>query len=163
MPSCPTSPTSQRVTTVHSRTTQTAIVLGVCAALAGAVPASATSQARPRAGKYAGQETYNNDPLPVTFNVSRDRKRVMRFSGQAEVKGGCTNHITGFQAPTGPMAITAQGRFSASSRNYPQPGVRVKVTGTFVSRVKAKGHIKVRIAKHPGCTASRPFVAQRTP
>jgi hypothetical protein len=135
----------------------------VCAALAGVVPASATSVARPRAGKYAGQETYNNNPLPVTFNVSRNRKRVMRFSGQAQVKRGCTNHITGFQAPTGPMTITAAGRFSARSTSYPQPGVRVKVTGTFVSRVKARGHISVRIAKPKGCNASRPFTAQRTP
>jgi hypothetical protein len=147
-----------------ARVARLALLAAVTVSVVGVVPAAAAGQAKPRAGRYAGQEVYDNNPLPVTFNVSRDRSRVVRFTGQAVTKDGCTNHITSFQAPSGPMTITAAGRFSATSTStsYPQPGVRVKVTGTFVSRLKAKGHISIRISKHRDCNARRPFTAQRT-
>jgi hypothetical protein len=138
-----------------------AVAAGVVAALAGTVPAAVAGQATPRTGKFVGQEEFGNNPLAVSFTVPKNRQRVLDFSGQAEAKDGCTNHITGFSAPDRPMTITADGHFSAVSRNYPK-GVRVKVTGTFTSRAKARGHISVRIAKLDGCNASRLFTAVRT-
>jgi hypothetical protein len=128
------------------RTAQIAVLATFAVVLGSTLPAAASSQHRPRAGKFAGQERYDSDSLPVTFTVSRDRARVLRFVGQAAVKDGCTNHITGFQA---------------TSKNYPQPGVRVRVTGRFVSRSKARGHVSVRIANSTGCNVSRPFSARR--
>lgn len=141
-------------------------VVGAAAAaltvMAGAVPTSAVGDLKPRAGKYLGKEAFGSTPLPVTFTVSRDRTRVTKFTAQAQVRNGCSNHITSFQAPTGPMTVSSDGRFSAKSKNYPQQGVRVRVTGVFTSRTKARGHISVRIAKQKDCDARRVFRAKRS-
>jgi hypothetical protein len=138
------------------------VVVAVAAGTAALpVPAGAVAVSGPRPGKYAGTEAFGTTPLPVKFMVSRNRLRVRKFTAQAQVKAGCTNHITSFQAPTGPMSISADGGFSAVSRNYPQNGVRVRVSGIFTSRTKARGHVSVRIAKHPECDARRPFHARR--
>jgi hypothetical protein len=125
-----------------------------------AVPAAGTTTITPRAGKYGGHEAFGNNPLPVSFRVPRTKERVVSFNGQAVVQDGCTNHITSFQAPTGPMPIDANGRFAATSTNYPQKGVRVRVTGTFVRANRVRGHISVHIAKTRGCNARRLFVAR---
>jgi hypothetical protein len=144
------------------------LAIGVAAAVAvaiplvGAVPTAAVSDSKPRAGKYVGKEAFDNTPLPVSFVVSRDRTRVTKFTAQAQVRDGCSNRITSFQAPTGPMSIGADGRFTARSHNYPQHGVRVRVSGVFVSRTKARGHISVRLAKQPDCNASRFFHARKS-
>jgi hypothetical protein len=142
-----------------------AVGLAACVTLGvvtvGAVPAGGVTQLKPRAGNYIGHETFGDNPLPVSFTVSRDRTRVVDFRGQAAAREGCTNRITSFQAPTGPMPISAAGRFSDTSTNYPQRGVRVKVIGRFISRIRVRGHIRVRIAKMPACTASRLFTARR--
>jgi len=130
-------------------------------AVALPLPVSAVGTSQPRSGKYAGTEAFGTTPLPVKFIVSRNRLRVRKFTAQAQVKAGCSNHITSFQTPTGPMSISADGKFSAESRNYPQKGVRVRVSGVFVSGTKARGHISVRIAKHPECNARRVFHAKR--
>jgi hypothetical protein len=141
-----------------------AIALGLAlAAIASSeLPASAGSQDKPRAGSFAGQEANGDNPLPVSFNVPKKRNRVIHFVGQAETKTGCTNHITGFQAPTGPMHIDSNGHFTATSTNYPQDGVTVTVHGGFTSRIKARGHIAVRVAHVKGCNSSRLFTVQRT-
>jgi hypothetical protein len=138
-----------------------AVAVAVAIPVLSAVPTAAVSDSKPRAGKYVGKEAFGTTPLPVSFVVSRDRLRVTKFTGQAQARNGCSNHITSFQAPTGPMTIGADGRFKASSHNYPQQGVQVRVTGRFVSRTKARGHISVRIANQPDCNARRSFHARR--
>ena len=139
------------------------IGLGIGAAVVGlVVPASAAPQVAPRAGHYSGSEAVKPSPLPVTFVVSKNRRRVQAFAAEAQVKAGCTNHITEFQAPTGPMPISTAGRFSRSSRAYPQKGVQVTVTGHFTSPTTVSGHITIRLSTVKGCNASRPFSAQRT-
>jgi len=137
--------------------------VAVClAAVAGAaIPAAAGTAITPRAGAFSGQETAGANPLPVTFTVAKGRKRVVHFVGQAETRAGCTNHITGFQAPTGPMKINKGAHFTASSSNYPQKGVTVTVTGRFTSPTTARGHISVRIVHVKGCAISRLFTASR--
>jgi hypothetical protein len=134
----------------------------VVAVLGGVVSAAAATTATPRAGKYAGAEANGAAPLPVTFVVTPDRTRITSFNGQSAEKDGCTNHIKSFEAPPGPMAISPTGTFSATSTNHAQKGVRVKVTGHFVSQVKARGRISVRVRKVDGCNISRPFTAHRT-
>jgi hypothetical protein len=137
--------------------------IAVVAAVLTAAPAGAAQTLKPRAGHYAGQEAYGTTPLPVSFTVTRSRTRVTKFTAQAEVRGRCSNHITSFQAPTGPMRIDANGRFAARSTNYPQSGVRVRVSGVFTSRAKVRGRISVHIAGQKDCDASRSFHAQRSP
>jgi hypothetical protein len=129
---------------------------------AAAVPAGAVTAAiSPRPGRYAGFEVSGTTRLPVSFTVSRDRSRIVTFNGQTAVKAGCTNHIKSFEAPSGPIPIAPDGSFAATSRSYPQDGVRVRVSGHFLTRVKARGHISVRVAKVEGCNISRPFTASR--
>ena len=60
------------------------------------------------------------------------------------------------------MAIGKAGRFSRSSTSYPQPGVRVTVTGRFNSATTVTGHIAIRFTRVKGCNATRAFTAQRT-
>jgi hypothetical protein len=146
---------------MRDRRVAVAILAGAAATLAAALPAWAVGQAHPRAGKFVGQEVFDKNPLAVSFTVPRARNRVIDFTGQAQVNDGCTNHITGFSAPRGPMPISPRGRFSAVSTNYSQKGVRVKVTGAFPTKTKARGRISVTIAKNPGCNASRRFTAVR--
>ncbi|HTW21389.1 MAG TPA: hypothetical protein VME70_14395 [Mycobacteriales bacterium] len=128
---------------------------------AGSVAASAATPLGPRAGQYTGQEAASPQPLPVSFTVASSHRRIVAFSAEAEVKAGCKNHITEFQAPTGPMPITS-GRFTKTSHAYPQKGVAVTVTGHFTSRTTARGRITVRFTKVRGCNASRLFRAHRT-
>jgi hypothetical protein len=142
-------------------------LLGVAATLsaaAGVLPASATAgpQVTARAGHYTGHEADKPSPLPVSFTVSANHKRVVSFSAEAEAKAGCKNHLTGFQAPTAAMQIGPAGRFARSSTTYPQPGVRVTVTGRFTTPSKVFGHITIRFARVKGCNASRAFTAKRT-
>jgi hypothetical protein len=139
-----------------------ATTVAVAIPVVSAAPTAAVSESKPRAGKYVGKEAFGNTPLPVSFVVSRDRTRVTKFTAQAQVRDGCSNRITSFQAPTGPMTVGADGRFRARSHNYPQRGVHVRVSGRFVSRTKARGHISVRIAKQPDCDARRFFHARKT-
>jgi hypothetical protein len=138
-------------------------LVAVFAAGTAVLPSSANAFviSGPRPGRYAGTEAFGTTPLPVKFMVARTRLKVRKFTAQAQVKDGCSNHITSFQTPTGPMSISADGHFSAVSHNYPQKGVRVRVSGVFTSQTKARGHISVRIAKHPECDARRPFHARR--
>jgi hypothetical protein len=138
------------------------LALGLAAVACLAAPASAAAQIKPRAGYFAGQEADRTTPMPVSFTVSKNRKKVVSFTGQAVVKAGCTNNIQSFQAPRAPMPIKAKGRFTRSSTNYPQKGVRVTVTGTFTSATKANGHITIHFANIRGCNASRVFTARRT-
>jgi hypothetical protein len=138
-------------------------VLGVLAGsapVAGAVAGSSAPQVRPRPGQYAGQEVDGSQPQPVSFTVTAGVRKVRDFTGEGIVRTGCPNHIVGFQAPTGPMPVT-HGRFHGVETNYPQRGVRVRVVGTFISRVKARGRIIVRIAHEKSCDASRKFQARR--
>jgi hypothetical protein len=139
--------------------------LGLClaAVFGAAAPASAAPpQATPRAGYYTGHEADKPSPVPVSFTVGKGRKNVLNFNAEAEVKAGCKNHLTGFEAPTAPMAIGPAGRFAGSSTAYPQKGVTVRVTGRFVSATKATGLITVTLRRVKGCNASRAFTAQRT-
>jgi hypothetical protein len=122
--------------------------------------ANAAQQPRPRAGSYSGQEANGTTPVPVSFTVSKNRNKVVGFSGQAVVKVGCKNHIRSFEAPHAAMAIKG-GRFSGSSTSYPQKGVRVVVTARFTSQVKAKGRIAIRFSRVKRCTVSRSFTAER--
>jgi hypothetical protein len=141
-----------------------ASMLALTVALAVDVgPAMGDAQLSPKKGQYSGFEVYKSTPIPTQLTVGRHGNRVTSFTGQAQVRDGCENHITSFQAPDGPMPIHADGSFAARSTNYPQDGVRVKVTGTFVSRVKARGHISVRIAGKRDCHARRLFTVRRGP
>jgi hypothetical protein len=133
------------------------------AILGAAAPASAAPpQVTPRAGYYTGHEADKPSPLPVSFTVGTGRKNVLHFNAEAEVKAGCQNHLTGFEAPTAPMSIGTAGRFADASTAYPQKGVVVRVTGKFVSPTKATGLISVTLRRVKGCNASRAFTAQRT-
>jgi len=135
--------------------------LGLVAGLGTATPASATAQVTARAGHYTGREADKPKPVPVSFTVSANHKRVLSFTAEAEVKAGCKNHLTGFEAPTAPMAIGPAGRFARSSTAYPQKGVVVRVTGRFISATKVTGLISVTLRNVKGCNASRGFTAQR--
>lgn len=135
-----------------------AAVLAVVAA--GTATADAASSIRPRPGSWSGREANGTAPAPVSFTVGPAGGAVTNFSGEAIVKTGCTNHIQGFSAPTGPMPITA-GRFHGVETSYPQRGVRVVVVGTFISRSRARGHIKIRFKRVEGCDAVRGFTAHR--
>jgi hypothetical protein len=126
------------------------------AALAG----TAVPQVRPRPGQYTGQEATGSQPQPVSFTVTANGGKVRDFTAEGVVRTGCPNHIVGFQAPTGPMPVT-RGHFHGVETNYPQRGVRVRVVGTFTSRVKARGRIIVRIAHEKSCDASRRFRVRR--
>jgi hypothetical protein len=147
---------------VRSRAVLAGLGLGVAALLSGSATASAGAQVTPRAGYFTGHEAYKPGPVPVSFTVGKGRKNVLQFSGEAEVKAGCQNHLTGFEAPTAPMAIGPAGRFTRTSTSYPQKGVVVRVTGRFVSPTKVTGHISVVLRRVQGCNASRAFTAQRT-
>jgi hypothetical protein len=138
--------------------------LGVAMTASGwtALPAAAVPQVVPRSGSYIGHEADKPSPVPVSFVVSKNHKRIRSFTAEAEAKAGCTNHLTGFEAPTGPMAIGAAGRFTRTSTNYPQAGVRVTVTGRFTSARTVTGHIRIRFATIKGCNANRVFTAHRT-
>jgi hypothetical protein len=127
-----------------------------------AAAAAAAPQVIARAGYYTGQEAFKPSPVPVSFTVSKNHKKVLGFSAEAQVRAGCKNHLTGFEAPTAPMAIGPAGRFSRSSTAYPQAGVTVTVTGRFTSPANVTGHIAIRFARVKGCNASRIFVAHRT-
>jgi hypothetical protein len=126
------------------------------------VPVTAAPQLIPRAGYYTGHEADKPSPVPVSFVVSKNHKRVRSFTAEAEAKAGCTNHLTGFEAPTGPMLISAAGRFSHTSTNYPQAGVRVTVRGRFTSARTVTGHIIIHFSQVKGCNANRAFAAHRT-
>lgn len=147
---------------MHRRLIPTGLTLGIIAAACLAAPATADTQIKPRAGHFSGQEAFGTTPVPVTFTVSKNRKKVVNFSAQAEVKAGCTNHIQSFQAPFSPMPITTDGHFTGTTTSYPQKGVRVTVTGTFTSAVRAKGRITIHFNRVKGCNANRPFTAHRT-
>jgi hypothetical protein len=124
--------------------------------------AYAASDTPPRPGAWAGQEANGTSPSPVSFTVGPMGSTVTNFSGEAIVKAGCTNHIQGFSAPTGPMTI-ADGHFRGVERSYPQQGVRVTVIGTFTTRTRARGRINIHFKRVAGCDASHAFTATRIP
>jgi hypothetical protein len=130
--------------------------LGLSVASAGS-----SSSVQPRPGPWAGQEANGTTPSPVSFTVGPTGDLVTNFSGEGIVKAGCTNHLQGFSAPTGPMTIT-NGRFRGVETSYPQRGVRVVVTGTFTTRTKARGRIHIHFKRVDGCDATRTFTAQRS-
>jgi hypothetical protein len=137
-----------------------AALVVTCAA--GTATASSAEQVRPRQGHFNGQEANGAQPVPVSFTVSPNHRKVRRFSGEGIVKSGCGNHIVGFQAPSSPMTVTKRGRFRGVETNYPQPGVRVVVVGTFTAKARARGHITVHIADVSGCDATHHFTASST-
>jgi hypothetical protein len=141
-----------------------AVAIGVAAVttLAGTASAVSAPQVKARPGYYTGQEADKPTPVSVSFTVSKNRKKVLAFSAEAEAKAGCQNHLTGFEAPTAAMAIGPAGRFARSSTSYPQPGVRVTVTGRFTSPTTVSGHIAIHFNRVKGCNANRAFTAQRT-
>jgi hypothetical protein len=130
-------------------------------ALGVATAAPATGTVTPRAGHYAGTETFKPTSIPVQFSVTNGPKTVRSFAGTARVKAGCKNNIAGYQAPTGPMKVTKAGHFSASLTTYPGPAVKVTVTGRFTSPTKVTGHITVKFKRAAGCNSSRAFTATR--
>lgn len=123
--------------------------------------AQAAANGHPRPGPWAGQEANGTAPSPVSFTVDPSGTTVSDFSGEGIVKAGCTNHIQGFSAPTGPMTIS-NGQFRGVETSYPQRGVRVVVTGNFVSRTKARGRIHIHFKRVDGCEATRRFTARPT-
>lgn len=139
-----------------------------CVALTGAAlsgfalaAANAATSPHPRPGPWAGQEANGTAPSPVSFTVDPAGDAVTDFSGEGIVKAGCTNHIQGFSAPTGPMSVT-NGRFRGVETSYPQRGVRVVVTGTFTARTKARGRIQIHFKRVDGCDETRRFTARPT-
>jgi hypothetical protein len=153
---------SSRTNRVRNRLIVVAVGISTGALLAGTAAALPAPQVKARAGYYTGHEADKPSPVPVTFTVSKNRKKVLNFSAEAEAKAGCTNHLTGFEAPTAPMLIGNAGRFTRSSTSYPQPGVRVTVTGRFTAPTTVTGHIAIRFTRVKGCNANRAFTAQRT-
>jgi hypothetical protein len=121
--------------------------------------AHAATSGHPRPGPWAGEEANGTAPSQVSFTVEPTGGAVSDFSGEGIVKAGCTNHIQGFSAPTGPMTVT-NGRFRGVETSYPQRGVRVVVTGTFTTRTKARGRIQIHFKRVDGCDAVRRFSAR---
>jgi hypothetical protein len=147
---------------VRSGVISVGVAIGVSALAGLSNPAAGATQARPRAGYFAGQEADGSTLMPVHFSVSKNRKKVVAFTAQAIAKAGCTRQLQSVQAPLGPMPIRANGQFRASSTTYPTPGIRVTVTGTFTSPIRARGHIMIHYANGNGCNANRLFTAVRT-
>jgi hypothetical protein len=138
------------------------LVLGLACSAAIATPAVGSPDATPRAGHFAGNETYSPDPIPVQLMVTNGPKTVKSFTGSARVKAGCKNNISGYQAPDGPMKVTKAGHFTQSLTTYPGPAVKVTVTGNFISATKVTGHITIVFKRAKGCNSSRAFTATRT-
>ncbi|HEX3823366.1 MAG TPA: hypothetical protein VHV79_02745 [Mycobacteriales bacterium] len=126
-----------------------------------AAPVTGSGSAVPRAGSYAGAETFKPTPIPVQFTVTNGPKTVRSFASSARVKAGCKNNIAGYQAPTGPMKVTKAGRFSESLTTYPGPAVKVTVIGHFTRPAKVTGRITVKFKRAKGCNSSRAFTATR--
>jgi hypothetical protein len=138
-----------------------AVALGIAALTIPAISASATAQAKPRAGAFSGTETGPGDGSTITFVVPKSRATVRKLTGNAEVKVGCKGPYSGYEAPTGPMVVTKSGSFTASTTQYPGPKLRVTVIGKFTSPTAASGRIIVRFKRLKGCNAVAPFTATR--
>jgi hypothetical protein len=136
--------------------------LAVAAMLGAGMPASATTLVKPRAGTFAGTESGPGNGSTVSFVVTTNRKVIRKFTGNATVKAGCKGPYAGYEAPTGPMAITKRGTFTKSTTAYPGPKLRVTVTGRFTSPTTASGRVVVRFKRLKGCNATIPFSVVRT-
>jgi hypothetical protein len=144
-----------------SRVLHATVALAAAGSLGFATAAHGATSVKPRPGAWTGSEANGTAPSPLSFTVAPAGGTVMSFSGEGIVRAGCSNHIQGFSAPTGPMAIT-NGRFHGVETSYPQRGVRVTVVGTFATRKKARGQIKIHFKHLTGCDATRHFTARHT-
>jgi hypothetical protein len=149
----------RRALTLHRAAGLTAALVVLAGILAPV--ASAVVMIRPVAGAYAGSES-GSPGGPVTFVVSKSRTSVRHFTATVPARAGCTAPYVGFQAPAGAIQISADGRFTASSTNYPGPKVRVTMTGRFTSRTKAVGQLSVHFARLTGCNRTTGFRVTRT-
>jgi hypothetical protein len=145
----------------NSRIVLLTAALGIAALAAPATPASGAAQVKPRAGAYSGTETGPGAGSPITFTVAKNRNVVRKLTANAAVKAGCKAPYSGFAPPTGPMAVTKAGSFTASSTHYPGPKLRVTVIGRFTSPTAATGRLIVRFKHLKGCNAVTPFTATR--
>jgi hypothetical protein len=139
-----------------------ALVLGLACSAGITTAAAGSTAATPRAGHFAGSETFSPDPIPVQLTVTNGPKTVRNFTGSARVKAGCKNNFAGYEAPKGPMKVTKAGHFTQSLTTYPGPLVTVTVTGNFTSPTTVTGHITIVFKRVKGCNSSRAFTATRT-
>jgi hypothetical protein len=147
---------------MKQRTMVVGLALGVASVAGLAAPAGAAASLTPRAGSYTGQEAASPTPEAVHFTVTNGPKTIRSFTGSGQVKAGCKNTISSYEAPPGPMKVTKAGHFSESLTTYPGPAVRITVTGHFTTGTKVVGHITTAFKKVKGCNATRSFTAKRS-
>jgi hypothetical protein len=148
-----------------SLTVVAGIVFGALCAGGATTSVAAETQAKPKPGQFAGTETAPT-PIPISFRVTKSRKRVTHITGAAQVKStGCDNAATSFGFSARGAKINRVGHFRLvyGPSYFPtSKGTTVTITGHFTSTTRAAGHVSVRIKHKSGCDASLPYAAHRT-
>jgi hypothetical protein len=113
-------------------------------------PDAGAAVAKPKAGSYSGP--IDDQPFDgFGFVVSGNHRKISHEVGSAPsgTGGSCTGDP--YSIPQDVVKIH-NGHFSESENNYPHH-VRVTVTGSFVSKTKATGHLTVDFPHSNNCDA----------